>query len=408
MQTMPTTAESTSSPSILQMLGLRLMRRALSTWKGDQLLLTLPDGSEQIMGDANAANTWILKIHDNAFFKRLLLGSDLGFAESYLQGEWTTPDLVCLLEAFARQQSTEADSLLNLPLRVYEAIQHRLRDNTRKGSRRNIVAHYDLGNDFYFQWLDTNRQYSSAVFPTPTSSLEEAQDLKLKTLIQRLQLKPGMKVLEIGSGWGELGIRIARDHACFVTTLTLSEEQHKHVSKRISAENLSGMLEIRLQDYRDVQGQFDAVVSIEMIEAVGHKHLPEYFEKIESLLKPRGRAVIQAITMPSDRYARYLLQTDFIQAYIFPGAHCPSMEAMVSAMGKKTHLKLEQVQDYCQDYGYTLKAWRERFMEKWEQIAPLGFDLRFRRMWEYYLAYCEAGFRAEKIGLVQMALVKNV
>ncbi len=239
-------------------------------------------------------------------------------------------------------------------------MRHRLRSNTRKGSKRNIAAHYDLGNDFYFQWLDTHHQYSSAIFPHTNASLEEAQDHKLNTLIQRLDPKPGMSILEIGSGWGELAIRLARDYACKVTTLTLSEQQFAYVNHRIAQENLSPSLEIRLQ----------------------------------------------AITMPEHRYKRYLRETDFIQTYIFPGGHCPSVQAMVDAMSKSTTLKVLQVQDYALDYAKTLQEWKKRFFATWSTIAPLGFDERFQRMWEYYLCYCEAGFRASRIGLVQLSLQK--
>lgn len=403
---MPSLARKEASTSLWQAMGMGLLQKALSHWQGDQLQLTLPDQSVHLLGDALAFRTWEIRVHKKSFFKHLILGSDLGFAESYLQGEWSTPDLARLLEAFARQQSTEAESLWSLPWRIVQNWRHRLRSNTRKGSKRNIAAHYDLGNDFYFQWLDTHHQYSSAIFPHEHASLEAAQDHKLNTLIQRLDPKPGMSILEIGSGWGELAIRLARDYACKVTTLTLSEQQYAYVNHRIAKENLSPSLEIRLQDYRDVQGTFDAVVSIEMIEAVGHENLPTYFAQIQRLLKPQGRAVLQAITMPEHRYKRYLRETDFIQTYIFPGGHCPSVQAMVDAMSKSTTLKVLQVQDYALDYAKTLQEWRKRFFATWSTIAPLGFDERFQRMWEYYLCYCEAGFRASRIGLVQLALQK--
>lgn len=389
----------------LERIGLGILRSLLSHWKGDQLVLSLPNGRRLVLGD-EAGRAVEIHVHDLCFFRRLLLRSDLGFAESYMESEWSTPDLAAVLRSFSRQRTTEAASKWNLPAKWIEWIKHRLRANTLPGSRRNIVAHYDLGNDFYALWLDPGMQYSTGIFRTDQDSLEKAQDLKLRTVIEKLDLRPGMRVLEIGSGWGELGVRIVRDAGCLLKTATLSDEQFRHVQARIETEGLRDKMQVVLQDYRKLEGTFDRVVSIEMIEAVGFENLPTYFAQVEKRLAPGGKAVLEAITIPEDRYAAYLQNTDFIQTYIFPGAHCPSLQAMVDAIAQATHLQIRNIDSYAPDYAQTLKIWRERFNANWERIAALGYDVRFRKMWEYYLASCEAGFRESIIGLVQIVMEK--
>lgn len=408
--TNPTMAPATQQVrrwSLRERLGLGVLRGLLSTWKGIRLELALPGGIRKVLGDPQASHTVEMQVHNPRFFSRVLLRSDLGFAESYMENEWSTPNLVQLLQAFSRQHTTETVSWWNLPAHFIEWIHHRMRSNTVLGSRRNIVAHYDLGNDFYSLWLDRSLQYSTAIFQPGTLSLEEAQDLKIRTVINKLDLQPGMRVLEIGSGWGELGIRIARDKGCHLTTATLSSEQFRHVSQRILDEGLQDQIEVVLQDYRNLKGSYDRVVSIEMIEAVGFENLPTYFAQIDRLLVPQGKALIEAITIPEFRYAAYLRNTDFIQTYIFPGAHCPSLQAIVNAIAKATRMQISAVDSYAQDYAKTLEIWRQRFLAQWETIEKLGHNKRFRNMWEYYLAGCEAGFRESIIGLVQIAMEKR-
>lgn len=392
--------------SWLERAGLRALARAVSHWKGDAIALTLPDLREMVVGDRGAIPAHRMRIRDGRFFRRILLRGDLGFGESFTAGEWDSPDLVGLLETFVRQGAKE-DTWWRRGLRLADWFQHRLNANTLAGSERNIQAHYDLGNDFYKEWLDPSMQYSAGIYAGPDSTLDEAQDLKLRTLIAKLQVRPGLDILEIGSGWGELAVRLVRDHGCRVTTVTLSREQHSWVLDRAKDLGISDRLEARLQDYREVEGRFDRIVSVEMVEAVGHENLPVYFGKIESLLAPGGHAVLQAITVAERDYARYLRRTDWIQAHIFPGAVCPSISAMLQAMSKSSRLVLRQLEDIGPHYARDLANWREGFLAAWPRLQALGFDERFQRLWTYYLAYCEAGFSQRKIGDVQMILSRS-
>ena len=383
--------------------GARALEKAVAHWRGESISLILPDGSRALLGDPHATLGHSLRIRDARFFRRLLLRADLGFGESYTAGEWDSPDLVGLLEAFVRQGACE-DTFWSHALRPFDWLRHRLNANTLRGSERNIQAHYDLGNDFYKEWLGPTMQYSAGIYPTETSSLEEAQDMKLRTLIAKLQVRPGMRVLEVGSGWGELAVRLARDHGCRVTTVTLSRNQHAWVGELATKYGITHILDARLQDYREIEGTFDRIVSVEMIEAVGHENLPQYFSRLESLLAPGGHAVVQAITVPDRNYARYLRRTDWIQAHIFPGAVCPSLSAILAAMAKGSRLVLRQLEDIGPHYARDLANWRERFHAAWPRLLQLGFDERFRRLWTYYLSYCEAGFSQRKLGDVQLIL----
>jgi cyclopropane-fatty-acyl-phospholipid synthase len=395
--------EKEAKLSFLERAGLRGLARAVSHWHGESILLTLPDGKEWKLGDLGTAPRHQIAVRNPRIFRRILLRADLGLGEGFVAGDWESPDLAGLLQAFVRQGAKE-DTLWSRSLRVVDWFQHRLNANTLAGSEKNIRAHYDLGNDFYKAWLGPTMQYSAGIYPTPDASLEASQDLKLATLIEKLQVKPGMHVLEIGSGWGELAVRLVRDHGCLVTTVTLSLEQHAWVQARVRELGLEGRLDARVQDYRAVEGRFDRVVSVEMIEAVGHENLSTYFRCIEERLKPGGHAVIQAITVPEQNYARYLRRTDWIQAHVFPGAVCPSIQAMVEAMGEGSRLVLRHLEDIGPHYARNLAHWRERFLAAWPSLQTLGFDDRFRRLWTYYLAYCEAGFAQRKLGDVQMIL----
>jgi len=392
-----------TSLSWLERAGLRALEKAVSRWNGEAIALELPDGTRRVLGDADASLRHGMRIRDGRFFRRILLRADLGFGESFTAGEWDSADLVALLEAFVRQGARE-DNFWSRALRATDWLRHRLNANTLAGSERNIQAHYDLGNDFYKEWLGPTMQYSAGIYHTGQSTLEEAQDLKLRTLIAKLEVRPGMRVLEIGSGWGELAVRLVRDHGCHVTTVTLSKQQHAWVRERATKLGIESSLDARLQDYREVTGTFDRIVSVEMIEAVGHENLPVYFAKLESLLSRGGHAVIQAITVPEQSYARYLRRTDWIQAHIFPGAVCPSISAMLDAMTKGSRLVLRQLEDIGPHYSRDLAHWRDRFLSAWPRLQELGFDDRFKRLWTYYLAYCEAGFSQRKLGDVQMIL----
>jgi len=391
------------SLSWMERAGLRALDTAVRRWKGEALVVELSDGRELGFGDADAILRHRIRVEDPRFFRRILSRADLGFGESFVAGEWTSPDLVGLLRAFVRQDSRE-DAWWREPLRFLDRIRHRLNANTLAGSERNIRAHYDLGNEFYRSWLDPSMQYSCGIYPEVGSSLEEAQDLKLRTLIAKLRVEPGMRLLEIGSGWGELAVRLVRDHGCHVTTVTLSREQHDWVRRRAAEEDLSDRLDARLQDYREVRGSFRRIVSVEMIEAVGHENLPTYFGCLEALLAPGGHAVLQAITFPDRGYRRYRNRTDWIQAHVFPGAVCPSISAILEAASRGSRLVLRHLEDIGPNYARDLAHWRERFLAAWPRLRTLGFDERFKRLWTYYLCYCEAGFAQRKLGDVQMVL----
>lgn len=340
-----------------------------------------------------------LHIHKWRTLRRLMLGGDIGFAESYFDGDWSSPDVTALVELAAINEQALASMTAGNPLvRLLSRIKHIVRANTRWRSRKNIEAHYDLGNDFYKQWLDQNMTYSSAIYASPDQSLEEAQESKLDRIFEKLNLSGGERVLEIGCGWGRLAERLTSERNCSVTGLTLSPSQLKIAAERLEKAGAAERAEFRLQDYRDVKEKFDRVVSIEMIEAVGEQYWPAYFGKIYDCLKPGGRAVLQVISIAEERFDAYRKNADFIQRYIFPGGMLPSHGVMVEQVAK-AKLILTSCENFGLSYARTLQEWNRRFQSAWPNIQTLGFDTRFKRMWEYYLAYCEGGFRSGAINV---------
>ncbi len=331
---------------------------------------------------------------------RLAIGGDIGLAESYRDGDWTTPELSALLEFGIRNESGWGDTLdAAWPARWLSRAIHVLRANTRRGSRHNIAFHYDLGNDFYRLWLDPELIYSSALYRDPAESLEQAQAAKLERVAALLALDAlpaDASVLEIGCGWGALALHLAQRHPARLVGLTLSVEQLGHAQRRLDEEGRSGQVDLRLQDYREVRGEFDRVVSIEMLEAVGERYWPVYFEALRDRLRPGGRAVIQVITIADAHFEKYRRGADFIQRFIFPGGMLPSPGAMHNA-AERAGLTMRTDERFGAGYAATLVEWRRRFVNAWPQIAALGFDESFRRLWEYYLCYCEAGFRSERV-----------
>jgi len=327
---------------------------------------------------------------------RLMRGGEVGFAEAFMDGDWTTPDLTRFLE-WALLNETEAGAFRgHIVTRLARRIAHGLRANTRRGSRRNIAAHYDLGNDFYRLWLDRGMSYSSGIYSTGRETLEEAQDAKLERVAALLEVKAGDRVLEIGCGWGGVLERLLTGQECRMTALTLSREQRAYAQERAARLGVADRADIRLQDYRDVAGQFDRIVSIEMMEAVGERYWPVYFDQLRACLKPGGTCVLQVITIAEDRFAGYRGSPDFIQSYVFPGGMLPTKSG-VRESTRAAGLSLETEDSFGLSYARTLKDWRDRFSANTETIAALGLDARFRRMWEYYLCYCEAGFRGGAI-----------
>lgn len=368
--------------------------------------VTLPDGRTLRFAGKERGPQASLTIKDYACVKRVMEQGDIGFAEGLMAGEWDTNDLAVLLEAFTRNLDRMPRLLTGGPLwQALNKLRHRFNRNTKKGSERNILAHYDLGNRFYSRWLDPSMTYSSAIFTRPGQTLSEAQTEKYRALADAIDLAPGKHVLEIGCGWGGFAEYAARERGARVTGLTISREQHAYATERMAKAGLSDQVEIRLMDYRDVTGEFDAVASIEMFEAVGEEYWPAYFGKVRDVLKSGGKAGLQIITIDDRLFAHYRSRADFIQRYIFPGGMLPSV-ARLREETARAGLAWEGMSAFGESYADTLAEWTVRFHEAWRDISALGFDERFRQLWRFYLAYCEAGFRAKRIDVAQFALVK--
>ncbi|RMF08849.1 MAG: class I SAM-dependent methyltransferase, partial [Alphaproteobacteria bacterium] len=346
-------------------------------------------------------------IHKPRLLRRLLLGGSIAFAEGYADADWDSPDLSALLTLLG----SNIDHINNQSgghwmVALVRRLGHWRNRNTRRGSRRNIAFHYDLGNDFYSHWLDPSLTYSAALFTRPDMTLTEAQMAKYRRLASALDLSPGQRLLEIGCGWGGFAELVARDYGCHVTAVTLSREQYDYARHRIQQAGLEDKVDIRLQDYRDVEGRFDRVASIEMFEAVGEEHWPTYFEALHNRLAPGGRAGLQIITIDHAHFDYYRRNPDFIQSYIFPGGMLPSTRVL-GEMLDQFGLILCDAMTFGPDYARTLGHWREAFENNWPKIEACGFDQRFRRLWRYYLAYCEAGFTTGRIDVGQYVIRRS-
>lgn len=373
------------------------LKKALSAIEAGRLTVETPSGERIERIGARPGPDAQIRLNNWRAIWRLALQGDLGFAAAYRDGDWSSPDLTALLELAALSGAGFKSAVAGAPpFRLFDAVVRRLRRNTRRGSRRNVKAHYDLGNEFYRLWLDARMIYSSAIFRSPTDSLESAQAVKLQAILDQLRLAGAGRVLEIGCGWGALAARIAAQSAARVTAVTLSPAQLRQARASVANDAFVDRIDWRVQDYRDVEGQFDRIVSVEMIEAVGREYLPDYFCALRRLLKPGGRCILQAITIADDRFAAYCRRPDFIGRYIFPGGFLPS-KRLLGELADRAGLALAPVESFGDSYGLTLREWRRRFLNAWPQIEDLGFGASFRRLWEYYLCYCEAGFRAGAI-----------
>ncbi len=377
-----------------------LAERLLARMVAGRLSVRLPDGRTLTAAGAAPGPEATVILQRWRPLRRLLIEGDIGFAEAYVDGDWTTPDLAALLEVGARNQNAIGFDA-GFAVRLLRRLAHRRRDNTRSGSRRNVRAHYDIGNEFYREWLDSGMTYSSALYTRNDESLEDAQVAKLDAMIAALSLAGGEQVLEIGCGWGSLAERLAARGAS-VTGLTLSPAQRAYATARMAASGFAAGVELRLQDYRDVTGRFDRIVSVEMLEAVGEAYWPTFFRRLAMCLVPDGIGVLQFISIAEDRFDAYRAGVDFIQAHIFPGGLLPTVTAM-QREAERAGLVLETVTQFAASYAATLAEWRRRFHAAWPRIAARGFDERFRRKWEYYLAYCEAGFRS---GLLNVGIYR--
>ena len=383
----------------------RTVRAQLRLLAQGTLTVTTAAGSD-VYGSGEAAGASI-EVRDPAFWRAVALGGHVGAAEAYALGHWRTPDLTEVVRLFVRNRDL-LDGLetglarLVQPLR---AMAHALNRNTRGGSARNISAHYDLGNDFFARFLDDTMTYSAGIFERPGSTMKDASIAKYDRLCRMLDLTPSDHVVEIGSGWGGFAIHAATTYGCRVTTTTISREQHALATERVEAAGVADRVTVLLEDYRQLGGQYDKLVSIEMVEAVGHQYFGTYFEQCARLLRPHGLAAIQAITIQDRFYESARREVDFIKRYIFPGSCIPSVSVLTAAAAP-TDLRLVHLDDLTPHYAETLRRWRDRFHASWSEIEKLGFDERFRRIWDFYFCYCEGGFDEAVLGSVHMLFSK--
>ena len=399
-------------------LAARLVLSAFAAMKLGRLRLELPDRTVREFGTSGllapeaapgVATSALIRIRRPAFFAKCILGGDIGFAESFIDGDWETPDLTAVIGWFvlnidqaptvsgSRRARTLAINLLH----AVNRLGHLFRFNSRTRAQRNISAHYDLSNDFFALWLDPSLMYSSARWDRTEATLAEAQAAKNDSLCRKLRLEPADHVLEIGTGWGGWSLHAAQHYGCRVTTLTISQQQFDLARRRVVEAGLAGRIDVRLQDYRDVQGTFDKIVSIEMLEAVGHRYLPDFAATCARVLKRDGLLALQFITCPDGRYDQFRRCVDFIQKHIFPGSLLLSLNRLNRLLAERGDFVLHGLEDLGRDYARTLRTWRDRFHAQLEQVRNLGFDDRFVRKWDYYLCYCEAAFALRNISVVQ-------
>lgn len=391
-----------------QNLAKKAVFKQLEHLKVGQLVIN-DGGVRHVFGEGPAGNiVGELNIVDRACYVDILTGGSIGAAESYMTGDWTSPDLAALMRLMVRNMDVldgMEGGLAKLSKPVLK-VMHRLNQNTVKGSKRNIAAHYDLGNDFFQTFLDPTMMYSSALFPSAESTLEEGSLNKLKTICEKLQLSEQDHVVEIGTGWGGFAIYAAQNYGCKVTTTTISKQQYELARQRVKEAGLEDRITLLLEDYRRLEGQFDKLVSIEMIEAVGWKFYNTYYETCSRLLKPNGLMLIQAITIADQRYERAKRDVDFIQRYIFPGSCIPSVTALSEAMRDSSDLRLVSHQDFAQHYARTLHMWNDNCKREAKTITEMGYSETFQRMWEFYLCYCEGGFAERSIGVSHLLYAK--
>lgn len=394
----------TRVPGFVDRLARSLVMRQLSGLQGGEI--TIADEGEVcrlgLIGDLHAT----VQVHNPRFYRQSLLGGSLGAANSYVRGYWDCSNLTDLFRLFVRNKvaAQSLDSGWSRLTRLIHRIVHRWHANSRAGSRRNISAHYDLGNDFFQLWLDDTWAYSCGIFSSPETTLREASIEKFDRVCRKLELSPSDHLLEIGTGWGGLAIHAAERYGCRVTTTTISKQQFDLASRRVEAAGLAGRITLLLQDYRELTGRFDKLASIEMIEAVGHQYVDTYFRKCGELLKPDGSMVLQAIVMPERRYEEYLHSVDFIRRYVFPGGCLPTVATILESVGRASQMRLVHAEDFGPHYAETLRRWNKAFHERLTDVRRLGYSDELIRLWDYYLSYCEAAFEERYIGVVQIHL----
>jgi len=381
--------------------------RQLSQLKSGHLVV-IENGERLMFGDSGAGLVGEVQIHDTSVWGMIASNGSIGAGEAFIHGYWSSPDLTKVIRVLVSNMDVldaMEGGLARLGRPLIRGL-HWINRNTRKGSQKNIAAHYDLGNEMFEQFLDPTMMYSAAQFLTADDTLEQAQLTKLQRICQKLDLKPTDHLLEIGTGWGSMALYAAQHYGCKVTTTTLSKEQFDYTQARIEALGLQEQVTLLLEDYRDLTGQYDKLVSIEMIEAVGHHFLPSYFKQCSQLLKPHGLMLLQAITIRDQRYEQAKSSVDFIQRYIFPGGALPSVQKMLEIVGKDTDMNLMHMEDFGLHYAKTLRLWHENFRRAHGRLTELGYDDYFLRLWEFYLCYCEGGFLERSIGTAQLLLAK--
>jgi cyclopropane-fatty-acyl-phospholipid synthase len=395
-------------PSLIQTICIRVVRRALGRIQTGFLSLTMPDGRTSVFGDSDSEVRGDMVVNDYQFFTRVVFNGEIGLGESYMNGEWDSPRLTDVFSVFVENMAALSGG--NLPTSIIAQIRERKaernRQNTVSGSKDNIYRHYDLGNDFYQLFLDAGMNYSCAFFPTPDTSLEDAQKAKLDKIIEKAQIRKDDHVLEIGCGWGGFAVRAARKTGCRVTGITVSEAQFAYATDRVRRLGLDDQVTILLEDYRNMTQTFDKIVSIEMLEAVGHEYFSLFFKCCDRLLTPDGLMVIQSITIPDDRYDQYRKKRDWIQKYIFPGGHLPSLTAICNSMSKHTGFTIENLENIGIHYVPTLREWRRRLAAQQQTLEDMGFNRMFQRKWHYYFSICEAGFVKRELGDVQIVFTR--
>ena len=375
--------------------------------------LALEDDGEVYAFGQDAKDTDIvahISINHPSAYRYVLFRGTVGSGEAYMLNAWWSPDLLQVIRLFVSNMSTlgAMNSSWSGAYKLFDGFAHKMRTNSREGARKNISAHYDLGNDFFALFLDKHRMYSSAIYTDPKTSLDDASENKLAHICKRLDLNKGDHLLEIGTGWGGMAIYAAKNKGCKVTTVTISKEQYLYARNWVKRENLEHLVNVELKDYRDINSQtkYDKIVSIEMIEAVGHQYYTQFFRKCSSLLRPEGKMLIQAITIQDQRFSPQQNKADFIQTYIFPGGCLPSNAVVAKHVASDTDMQIIGMEDITLDYALTIAEWRRRFFAKLDNVKEQGFDEVFIRMWDFYLSYCEGGFRERVISTAQFLLAK--
>jgi len=398
-----------SPPTMLEKVGIHVFDRLLQKVQVGTISIRLPNGLEKTHGVPGTGPSVDLRVKDYTFFRRILLDGDIGLGEAYMYDQWETSDLTALISfLIANRDSFQNGELKSSRLNwFFNRIKHVFRSNTKRMSRKNIGAHYDLNNDFFSLFLDPTMLYSAAVFSSPDENHEQAQRNKMRAIIEKAGIQSHHHVLEIGSGWGGFAIEMARSTGCRVTSVTISEEQLKLARQRVTDAGLDDRVSIELCDYRDIQGKYDRIVSIEMLEAVGHEHFGTFFRTIEDHLNPDGVAVLQVITIPHERYEAYRTSVDWIQKHIFPGGHLPSIEALNEAMANNSRLFVQQMDNIGIHYARTLQLWRDNLISQKDKLTSMGYNDVFYRTWLYYFSYCEAAFATRTLGNHHLVLSRK-